>query len=88
MRQLGNVINFPLPNVLKITLAIVKKVLEETAEEFDNVRDLPCNVSCADVLKNEDEMLELTTFRDVAEYFYKILDHYFRGYLGWEFFHL
>lgn len=47
--QLGNVINFPLPNVLKITLAIVKKVLEETAEEFDNTRNLPCNVSCADV---------------------------------------
>ena len=74
--QLGNVINFPLPNVLKITLAIVKKVLEETAEEFDNKRKLPCNVSCVDVVRNEDEMIMLTTFKDVAEYFYRILEHY------------
>ena len=74
--KLGNVINFPLPNVLKITLAIVKKVLDETAEEFDNKRKLPCNVSCADVIGNEEEMISLTTFKEVAKYFYRILDHY------------
>lgn len=74
--QLGQIIDFPLPNILKISLSIMKKVLFETAQDFDDNKELPCNVTCKDVLSENDQVRTLQTFGDVAEYFYNILDYY------------
>lgn len=74
--RVGDTINFPLPNILKISLAIIKKVLNESANEFDTVRRLPCCVTCQDVISNTEKMVTYTTHKDVADYFYRVLDHY------------
>lgn len=74
--RMGEAINFPLPNILRLSLAIIKKALIETAEEFDNIRELACHVSCQNVMSDEDETIEFHKFSDVADYFYKILDYY------------
>lgn len=74
--RLGEAINFPLPNILKISLAIMQKVLLEAAQEFDNVRKLPCHVTCVNVVDGEGKMETFESYKDVAEYFYKILNHY------------
>lgn len=74
--NVGEVINFPLPNIFKISLTIMKKVIIETATEFDFKRDLPCNVICKDVTRETDEMRVISTFRDVANYFVEIMDLY------------
>lgn len=74
--RVGEVINFPLPNILRLSLAIMKKSLIETAEEFDNIKELPCHVSCQNVMSDEDETIDFHKFSDVADYFYKILDYY------------
>ena len=77
--QLGQIIDFPLPNILKISLSIIKKVLFETAEEFDSVKELPCNITCKDVIKGSNEAKTFQTFNDVATYFYDILDYYLQN---------
>lgn len=74
--RMGEAINFPLPNILKISLAIIKKSLIETADEFDSKRKLPCHVSCQNVMSEEEEIIEFFNFTDVAKYFYEILDYY------------
>ena len=74
--RVGEVIKFPLPNVLQISLAIIKKALTETAKEFDEEGGLSCGIICKNVISDEDEMKELKTFSQVADYFYEILDHY------------
>lgn len=74
--KMGEAINFPLPNILKISLAIIKKALIEAGEEFDNKKELACHVSCQNVISNEEETIEFHKFSDVAEYFYQILDYY------------
>lgn len=74
--RVGEAINFPLPNILKISLAIMKKVLFETAQEFDNERKLPCHVTCVNVFDNKETMETFELYKDVADYFYKILEHY------------
>lgn len=74
--RIGVAINFPLPNILKISLAIMNKVLFETAEEFDKKRNLSCNVIFHDVISADGKMIICETFTDVAKYFYKILNYY------------
>jgi len=74
--RMGEAINFPLPNILKISLAIIKNALMETAEEFDSNGELACHVSCQNVISEEEDTIEFHKFSDVAEYFYKILDYY------------
>lgn len=74
--RVGDVINFPLPNILNISLAVIKKVLSESANEFDNVRGLPCSGTCQDVTSDKGEEMTYETHKDVADYFYKILNYY------------
>lgn len=74
--RIGEVINFPLPNVLQISLAIIKKALSETAAEFDKKGELLCNITCQNVISDEDEMKTFETFSQVADYFYSILEYY------------
>lgn len=74
--KMGEAINFPLPNILRLSLAIIKEALNETAKEFDIKRELACHVSCQNVMSDEDEIIEFQKFSDVADYFYKILDYY------------
>lgn len=74
--RLGDVINFPLPNILKLSLAIIKEVLNKAVQRIEN-EELPCNVHCADIMSDDEEKLILfKTFSAVAKYFYKILDYY------------
>ncbi len=74
--RIGDVINFPLPNLLKIFLATIKKVLEETAFELDQSEALKCNITCNNIIRGEHSKIELTTYIDVANYFCRILDSY------------
>ena len=74
--NLGTVINFPLPNVLKIFFAVMKKTLEVVAMDFDGKRELACYVTCQNLVSKEDDMISLKSFTDVANYFYNILDYF------------
>lgn len=74
--KVGEAINFPLPNILKISLAIINRVLVETAREFDENRKLSCSVTCQDVISKEDKMITFETYTQVAEYLYNILKYY------------
>lgn len=77
--QWGNIIDFPLPNILKISLAIIRKALTETAHKFDEEKELSCNVECQDIMSQEEKVISLNTYGDVAEYFYAILDYYLQN---------
>jgi len=70
----GEYINFPLPNILKITLAKIKKVLLETANEFDNDGNLKCGVKFYNIVNGED--VNASSFSDIAYYFVLIFEHY------------
>lgn len=74
--RLGHVIDFPLPNILSISLAIMKEVLAGSAHEFDKVRRLPCSVTCQDVTCEEDKEITYEKYKEVADYFYRVLEHY------------
>ena len=73
--KLGDAINFPLPNLLKIFLAIINKVLLKTAEEFDEIQDMKCNITCKNIL-NVNSMITFNNYTDVAKYFCEILNYY------------
>jgi len=70
----GSFINFPLPNILKITLESIKKILLDTANEFDKKRNLICSINFHNIVK--DESMKAESFLDVANYFNQILEHY------------
>ena len=74
--KLGEVINFPLPNVLNIFLRSMKNALILTARDLDKSGELVCSVTCNNVIENEEDMIALNTFSDVADYFCRILDTY------------
>jgi hypothetical protein len=70
----GEYINFPLPNILKITLETIKKVLFETAKQFDDNKNLKCNVTFHSII--DEKRIEVTSYSDVANYFVQVLEHY------------
>ena len=72
--NIDKTINFPLPNILKITLELLKKNLLETAEEFDKNKNLKCEVEFFDIIENVEK--KVSTFSDVARYFIQVLDYY------------
>lgn len=74
--NVGEVINFPLPNILKLSFALIKKVILETAIKFDSNSELLCNVTCRDVTLDIESERTFTTFTDVANYFVEILNLY------------
>lgn len=76
--KLGDVTNFPLPNLLRIFLKTIKQALRENAKELDNTSELKCSVTCYDIvnLNNENEMITLNSYTKVADYFCSILDKY------------
>lgn len=72
--RIGEVINFPLPDIQAICLETIKKVLIETATTFDEEKNLKCGVTYYNIITNE--MVEAKTFLDVANYFNEIFTHY------------
>jgi len=72
--KIGNVINFPLPNVLKISLSTIKAAIWETANKFDSEGTLECEVKFFDIINQRER--DVKTFTDVAKYFTEVLDHY------------
>ena len=74
--KLGDVINFPLPNVLNIFLRSMESALMQTAKDMDDAGELACGITCNNVIENEDDTVTLTTFSDVADYFCRILKTY------------
>ncbi len=72
--KIGKVINFPLPNIKAICLETIKKVLLDTAKDFDKNDKLKCDVTYYNIVKKE--MVVANTFTDVAKYFNEILSHY------------
>lgn len=77
--NLGKIIDFPLPNILKISLAIMQKTLMDTAYTLDEKQQLSCNVECQNILSEEEETISFKTYNDVAKYFYSILDYYLQN---------
>ena len=74
--KLGKVINFPLPNILEISLGTISKVMLETAEEFDRNEELKCGVEFYSLIDKKN--IYVKTFTDVAKYFVNLLDYYLR----------
>ncbi len=72
--KIGKVINFPLPNIKAICLETIKKVLLDTAKDFDKNDKLKCGVTYYHIV--DKKMVVATTFTDVAKYFNDILSHY------------
>jgi len=70
----GVFINFPLPNIFRISLEKIKRVLTETAKEFDNDGNLKCRITFHNIINDEEE--KANSFLDVANYFIQILEHY------------
>jgi hypothetical protein len=70
----GNIINFPLPNILKITLEIVKEILLGESKKFDEKKTLKFSVTLRSIIN--DKEIEINSFSDIASYFIKILEHY------------
>lgn len=75
--RIGEVINFPLPNVLNICLSIIKDVIFNIAKKFDEQEKIKCEVECYDIVENK--KVSLTTYFDVATYFNNILEYYLRN---------
>lgn len=78
--RLGEVINFPLPNILKISLQTIKKNLLIISEEFDKNDELKCEVEYYNIINEQRESAK--TFKDVALYFNSILTYYLENF--WE----
>ncbi len=78
--KLGDVINFPLPNILKISLETIKRALLAVSKEFDANEKLKCEVVYYNIITQE--MEHATTFTDIAHYFNRILNHYLSDF--WE----
>lgn len=76
--RIGEAINFPLPNILKITLGIINKALLEVAEDFDKKGEISCHITCKDVISSQDKMMTFETYTEVARYFYRVLEYYLR----------
>jgi len=72
---LGEVINFPLPNIQAICLEIIKKTLRDIANDFDNIQKIKCEVTYCSVINNE--MITARSYSDVADYFINIFNHFF-----------
>ena len=72
--DIGEVINFPLPNIQAICLETIKTSLLDTAKEFDQNERLKCEVTYYSIITGE--KITAKTFSDVAVYFNKIFDHY------------
>ena len=72
--NVGKIIDFPLPNILAISLEIIKNEITKVAEEMDNKEALKCEVTFYDIIKND--YTTATTFSDVAEYFNKMFEHF------------
>lgn len=78
--RLGEVINFPLPNILKISLQTIKNTLLIVSKEFDKNDKLKCEVEYYNIINGEKE--HATTFRDIALYFNSILTYYLEDFWG------
>ena len=72
--RFDGVINFPLPNIQKICLKIIKDKLIETAKAFDEDETMKCEVTYYSIIDQEKK--EAKSFLDVAKYFVEIFEHY------------
>lgn len=72
--DIGNIIDFPLPNILKICLNVIKETIREIAQNCDANEKLKCEVEYYNILINDN--VAAKTFSDIAEYFIEILEYY------------
>lgn len=72
--NIGSIIDFPLPNILKICLNVIIVTLKEIAKDCDANEKLKCEVEYYDLFINEN--VSAKSFSDIADYFIKILEHY------------
>lgn len=75
--KLGDVINFPLPNIQLICLTIIKNIIECIAKEYDLNDSMKCEVTYYSVINNQKETAK--SFLDVANYFNEIFDYFFNN---------
>lgn len=75
--KLGNVINFPLPNIQAICLKILEEVIVNIANDFDKKGSLKCEVTYYSVIDNQEIVAK--TYSDIATYFIKILNYYLKN---------
>lgn len=73
--NVGKRISFPLPNIQAICLEIIRKVLLDTAAEYDKGSTLTCHVTYYNIINNKQEKAE--SYTDVAKYFVNIFNHFF-----------
>lgn len=73
--NIGQVINFPVPDIQAIALETIKHSLKKTAIEFDKNDQLKCEVTYYDVITGK--LIPAKTFNDIADYFIQVLNHFF-----------
>ncbi len=72
--DIGNIIDFPLPNILKICLNVIEETIREIAQNCDANEKLKCEVEYYNIFKKDN--VTAKNFSDIAEYFIQILEHY------------
>jgi len=78
----GDANNFPLPNILKMSLTILKNTLLQVGVEWDKKvlkeekKEMACSIECRDILSENEEMRTFKSYSDVANYFVEILEYY------------
>ncbi len=73
--NIGQVINFPVPNIQAISLETIKYSLTKTAINFDKNKQLKCEVTYYHILSGE--LVHAEKFIDIANYFVEVLDYFF-----------
>lgn len=78
----GDANNFPLPNILKMSLTILRNTLLQIGAEWDEKvlkekkKEMACSIECIDILSENGKMRTFKLYSDVANYFVEILEHY------------
>lgn len=73
---IGQVIEFPLPNIHEIALDLIKTSLTKTARNFDRNEPLKCEVTYYNILTNE--LCYAKKYIDIANYFNAVLSYFFK----------
>lgn len=75
--RFGDIIQFPLPNILAISLKMLEEIIFDTAKRLDKTENLKCEVTFNNIITNK--RTEVKKFIDVAKYFNDIFQHYLKN---------
>ena len=74
--NIGDRINFPLPNILEISVDSLERAICEAAEELDKEHNLSMKLTLESIVDGESIVLD--SYTDVAEYFVRIINYFLK----------